>query len=64
MELLMEYDRSKADPKCKECKRFYKRLDDAADDIKNVVQITPHKAMVTIKEEFLDVSITKEAIEK
>ena len=65
MELLMEYDRTKRDPKCEGCDKFYKLLDDvAADDIKNVVQITPHKAMVTIKEEFLDVSITKEAIER
>ena len=55
MKLLMEYDRTKRDLKCAGCNRFYKLLDDAAaDDIKNVVQLTPYKAIVDIKEEFLD----------
>ena len=51
MKLLMEYDRTKADPKCVGCISFYKLLDDAAAaDTKNVVQLTPYKAIVTIKE--------------
>ena len=54
-ELIFEYDRTKADPKCPGCIRFYKLLDDViADDAKNVVQLTPHKARVNIKKEFLD----------
>ena len=55
MELVMEYDRTKRDPKCKGCDKFYKLLDDVtADDAKNVVQLTPYKARVNIKKEFLD----------
>ena len=51
----MEYDRTKRDPKCKGCDKFYKLLDDvAADDAKNVVQLTAHRARVNIKKEFLD----------
>ena len=69
MEWLMEYDRTKRDPKCVGCDKFYKLLDDVAtDDIKNVVQLTPYKARVNIKKEFLDEynaeAITAKAITK
>jgi len=55
MEWIIEYDRTKMDAKCPGCIKFYKLLDDvAADDLKNVVQLTPHKARVNIKKQFLD----------
>ena len=51
VELLLEYDRSKRDLKCKACDRFYKRLDDAvAEDAKNITQITAHKARVKVSD--------------
>ena len=54
-ELIFEYDRTKARPKCPGCQKFYKLLDDVtADDEKNVVQLTPHKARINIKKEFMD----------
>ncbi len=55
MEWLMEYDRTKRDSKCKTCDRFYKLLDDvAAEDLKNINQITPHKARIKISKEIMD----------
>ena len=54
-ELIFEYDRTKARPKCPGCQKFYKLLDDVtADDEKNVVQLTPHKVRVNVKKEFMD----------
>ena len=48
----MEYDRTKARAKCPGCISFYKLLDDRiAEDPKNVVQLTPYKALVTITKE-------------
>ena len=61
MEWLMEYDRTKMDTKCPGCIKFYKLLDDVTADDENVVQLTPYKARVTIKEEFLD-EYNKESI--
>ncbi len=63
----MEYDRTKMDPKCSNCIRFYKLLDDVeAEDPKNITQLTPRKARVKISKEIMDEyddSMKKESIE-